>query len=411
MEKNLEERVDIAKLHQIIWDIFIYGHYYKDIDKLDIEELPKLLGLTKIPNYVFCISIDDYSHMAPQEQLQTKDLIKYTVTKVMNEKEYLLLFAHQNCFYLNGHISDIALQKGSPKDCLYWLAEKIKSVPKEFDISVTIGIDFCETQHPSVEKWRETAQHAIVAQRRKFFEGKDRVYFYNYSKQSNNIAHNTLLSPYSEIRHRLLNFIVAGDIEKSKKTALLLAEGIFRYNLDRLFYLRIKLIETGTLLICDMIELGFSESKLSQRLVEFIEKVNSFYDIIDLAEAFYLLVDSLVNLAIKQENKLNPIILKVKEVIDSSNDLSDITLNKMSQLVNVSYTYLSRLFKKELGISFTDFINKERIKRAFPLLFDKQKRVTDIAICSGFKDVQQFERVFKRFYNMTPIQYRKLNVR
>lgn len=159
-----------------------------------------------------------------------------------------------------------------------------------------------------------------------------------------------------------------------------------------------------------MIELGFSESKLSQLLIEFIEKVNSFYDIIDLAEAFYLLVDYLVNLAIKQECKLNPIILKVKEIIDSSEDLSDITLNKISQLVNVNYTYLSRLFRKELGMSFIEYINRERIKRAFPLLFDKQRRIQDIAVYSGFKDVQQFERVFKRFYNMTPLQYRKVSM-
>ncbi|MCX7796183.1 MAG: helix-turn-helix transcriptional regulator, partial [bacterium] len=242
--------------------------------------------------------------------------------------------------------------------------------------------------------------------RRKFFEGKDKIYFYEYLKPSNGLHPNVS----SKIRYRLLNYIIASDIEKSQKTALILIEEIFKYNLDRLFYLRIKLIEAGTLIICDMIELGFSESKLSQLLVEFIERVNSFYDIIDLAEAFYLLVNYLANFAIKRECKLNPIILKVKEIIDSSEDLSDITLNKISQLVNVNYAYLSRLFKKELGVHFTEYINKERIKRAFPLLFDKQKRIQDIAICSGFKDIQQFERIFKRFYNMTPLQYRKVNM-
>lgn len=405
MERSLE-KVDIAKLHQIIWDIFIYGHYYKDIDKLDLEELPKLLGLTKIPNYVLCISIDDYSHMASQEQLQIKDLIKYTINKIMNGKEHFTLFAHQNCFYLNGNMVDIKTHEGNSKYCLQKLAEEIKSVPREFDISITIGIDFCERQTPSVEDWRGIAQHAIVAQRRKFFEGRGKIYFYEYLKPSDGLHPNV----FSEIRHRLLNYIVAGDIEKSKKAALFLAEDIFKYNLDRLFYLRIKLIEAGTLIICDMIELGFSESKLSQLLIDFIEKVNSLYDIIDLAEAFYLLVDHLVNLAIKQECKLNPIILKVKEIIDLSEDLSDITLNKISQLVNVNYAYLSRLFRKELGMSFTEYINRERIKRAFPLLFDKQRRIQDIAVYSGFKDVQQFERVFKRLYNMTPLQYRKVNM-
>ncbi|MBC7321176.1 helix-turn-helix transcriptional regulator [bacterium] len=409
MEKS-SDKLDIAKLYRIIWDIFIYGHYYKDIEKLDLEELPKLIGLTRIPNCVFCISIDDYSHMSIQEQLQTKELIERIITQIMNDREYFLLFAHQNCFYLNAYILELEAQEEDSKRCLQRLAEDIKIVPREFDISITIGIDFYKYQQTSIWKWKEIAQHAIVANRRKFFEGKDKIYFYENSNHFNRSYSNVSSKSYSELWHRLLNYIVAGDINKAKKTALFLTEDVFRYNLDRLFYLRIKLIETGTLIICDMIELGFSESKLSQVLTEFIEKVNSFYDIIDLAETFYLLVDHLVDFAIKQKYKLNPIVMKAKEIISSSEDLSDLTLTKVSKLVNVNYSYLSRLFKKELGMSFTEYVNKERIKRALPLLFEKHRRIQDIAICSGFKDVQQFERVFRRFYHMTPLQYKKVNV-
>lgn len=405
------ERVDTLKLHQIIWDIFIYGHYYRrEEDRFDIEEIPKLLGLTQIPDYTFCISIDDYSHMSVQEQQQIKDLIRYTISKVMDNKEYFLVFAHQNCFYLNGHMLDLKSYGESPKSCLQELARKIKSVLNGFGISITIGIDFCKYQHSSVEIWRGLAQHAIVAQRRKFFEGKDQIYFYEPFLQSNTSSYSTLLRRfYSEIRYKLLNAIITGDMGKVRKVSSLLITDIFRNNLDRLFYLRIKIIETGILLICDMIELGFPESKLSQMLTEFIERINSLYDVVDLAETFYLLIDYLVNLAIQLECKPNSIVLKVKSIIDSSEDLSEITLSKAAKISNVSYAYLSRLFKKELGITFTEYINRERIKRAFPLLSDKQTSLKDIAFCSGFRDLQQFERVFKRFFNMTPSQYRKFN--
>lgn len=348
--------------------------------------------------------------MSVQEQQQVKDLIRYTISKIMDNREYFLVFAHQNCFYLNGHILDLKSHGESPRSCLHGLAGKIKAVPNEFRISTTVGIDFYEYQHSSIEIWRGLAQHAIVAQRRKFFEGKDQIYFYEPSNQINNSSYNILPHRfYSEIRYRLLNAIITGDVERVKKVSSLLIESIFRNNLDRLFYLRIRIIEAGIMLICEMIELGLPESKLSQMLTEFIERINSLYDIIDLAETFYLLVDYLVNLVIQLKFKPNSIILKIKSIIDTSEDLSEITLSKIAQISNVSYAYLSRLFKEEVGITFTEYINRERMKRAIPLLSDKQRSLKDIASCSGFRDLQQFERVFRQFFNMTPLQYRKLN--
>lgn len=410
MERDLE-RLDTTGLQQIIWDIFIYGHYFKGIDdQLNLEELPKLFRLSKVPNYVFCISIDNYSNMSIQERLQAKELIEHTIDKLMDKKEYLLIFAHQNCFYLNGNVSEVMSQKKT-RYYLQELAERIKSALKEFDISITVGIDFYDSQPLSVENWRTIAQHAIVAQRRKFFEGKGRIYFYEPSNLISRSYTNIFTSSYYKMQQDLFYSIIAGDLRSSKKIASLLIESIFRNKLDSLFYLRIKLIEVGSLTVCNMVELKFPESSLSAGLVDFIEKINSFYDVIDLAESFYQLVEYLVSLSIKRGCQFNSLVLKAKEMIDSSDDLSDITLKKVSKQVNVSYSYLSRLFKRELGVSFTEYINTKRLRRAFPLLFDKQRSIDNVAICSGFKSVQQFERIFKRIYDVSPSTYRKTNIR
>ncbi len=406
------ESLALSNFYQIVWDIFIYGQYYSGLDKLDLEGLPDLLGLSKVPSYVFCISIDDYNYMTEDDRYRSKNSLKEAIAQILQGKEYSLIFAHQNCYYLNGHITEIQLGEESVENYSYILlnlARKIRGKVKEIkEISLTTGIDFCP--YPSIQKWKEISQHAIVAQRRKFFEGKDRDYFF-LSEGSNNSPSFSLLSKsYFEVQQKLLNAIITGDLKEAEELSVGLVEDIFKYNIGRLFYLRIRLIEAGILIVCNLIELGLPEPEIFQILTEFNEKINSLHDFINLAETFYSLTRNLTELAVKLDYKLNPIILKIKELVESSEDLSDLNLNKVSRMVNANYSYVSRLFKKELGVSFTEYINRERMKRAIPLIFDKQKSIEDIAINAGFRDMQHFERVFKNFYNCSPLHYRKNNL-
>lgn len=406
------ESLALSNFYQIVWDIFIYGQYYSGLDKLDLEGLPDLLGLSKVPSYVFCISIDDYNYMTEDDRYRSKNSLKEAIAQILQGKEYSLIFAHQNCYYLNGHITEIQLGEENVENYSYILlnlARKIRGKVKEIkEISLTTGIDFCP--YPSIQKWKEISQHAIVAQRRKFFEGKDRDYFF-LSEGSNNSPSFSLLSKsYFEVQQKLLNAIITGDLKEAEELSVGLVEDIFKYNIGRLFYLRIRLIEAGILIVCNLIELGLPEPEIFQILTEFNEKINSLHDFINLAETFYSLTRNLTELAVKLDYKLNPIILKIKELVESSEDLSDLNLNKVSRMVNANYSYVSRLFKKELGVSFTEYINRERMKRAIPLIFDKQKSIEDIAINAGFRDMQHFERVFKNFYNCSPLHYRKNNL-
>lgn len=397
-----------SNFYQTIWDIFIYGEYYNILDKLDFSGLPKLLGLSKVPTYVLCISIDDYNYMAEEDRYRSRSLIEGTIAQTLKEKEYFLIFAHQNCYYLNGHITDLWSEKNIEKckSSLIDLASEIKNRVKEAkEISLTIGVDFY--LYPLVEKWKEIAQHSIVAQRRKFFEGKDKIYFF-IPKESDNLSFPLILSKfYSNLQQRLITAIIKGDTKEANELSINLVKDIFNFTLNRLILLRMKLIETSILIACNLIEIGLPESEVYQLLMDFYEKVSSLHDVINLAETFYGLIQNLVELAVNLNLKLNPIISKIKDLIKSSDDLSNLTLYRISKMINTNYSYISRLFKSEVGITFSEYINRERMKRAFPLIFDKRNNIEDIAIYAGFKNLQHFERVFKKLYNFTPREYRR----
>ena len=87
-----------------------------------------------------------------------------------------------------------------------------------------------------------------------------------------------------------------------------------------------------------------------------------------------------------------------------------LSLSNLANKLNVSPSYLSKRFKKELGISLFEYITKVRIEKSKSLLKDKNISIVDVAIRSGFEDQAYYARTFKKIMGLTPTQYRKLNI-
>lgn len=85
----------------------------------------------------------------------------------------------------------------------------------------------------------------------------------------------------------------------------------------------------------------------------------------------------------------------------------DITLSKLAEKEYMSQSYFSRLFQKEIGIKFTEFLSDIRVSNSLTYLEDKKMTVTDIAYRIGFKNVNSFIDAFKKKYGVTPAKYRK----
>lgn len=85
----------------------------------------------------------------------------------------------------------------------------------------------------------------------------------------------------------------------------------------------------------------------------------------------------------------------------------DISLTQVAQLVNLSPIYLSRLFKKEEGINFLDYLSQYRINVAKKLLQDMKYNMIEITDLSGFRNTKYFSKIFKKIVGITPSEYRK----
>jgi two-component system response regulator YesN len=84
-----------------------------------------------------------------------------------------------------------------------------------------------------------------------------------------------------------------------------------------------------------------------------------------------------------------------------------VNLNSLADTIGVNPSHLSRTFKKELGMTLTDYINKLRIEEAKYMLDRSSDSVTEIASQVGYSDSNYFSKVFRRWEHVTPHDYRK----
>lgn len=85
----------------------------------------------------------------------------------------------------------------------------------------------------------------------------------------------------------------------------------------------------------------------------------------------------------------------------------DLSLTRAAKAVELNKDYLSSLFKKEMGIGFSDYVNMLRIRKAKELLLETHMKNYEIADRVGFQDESYFSRIFKKSTGMRPSEYKR----
>ena len=148
--------------------------------------------------------------------------------------------------------------------------------------------------------------------------------------------------------------------------------------------------------------------RLSSDFAVRIESLTAWKDFSDLwqemARKYCLLVKKHANV------EYSPLIQKVLARIDF--DLAaDLSLKANADALNVNASYLSTLFKRETGATLTDYVNRKRIEHAIFLLNTTTLPISTIGQRCGIQDDNYFTKIFKKYTNKTPKQYRQENNR
>lgn len=105
-----------------------------------------------------------------------------------------------------------------------------------------------------------------------------------------------------------------------------------------------------------------------------------------------------------------PIWLTIDEAVDyiGLNYASELRLSDLAAQANLSERQFSRLFRRQTGMSFLDYVQSIRIDAACRLLADQHLTVKEIASSVGYQDLKFFYQLFKKKTGVTPLEYREL---
>ncbi|MEN8076652.1 response regulator transcription factor [Clostridioides difficile] len=128
-------------------------------------------------------------------------------------------------------------------------------------------------------------------------------------------------------------------------------------------------------------------------------------------------IDGIEKLIVSVSNKMlerlsmnicqySPVVQQVMRYVEE-NYAEEMSLKTLSHKFNMNTSYLGQIFTKEVGTSFSDYLNKTKNERAKYLLLNTNMRIMEIAKEVGYTDTSYFYRKFKKYFGVCPADLRE----
>ena len=117
----------------------------------------------------------------------------------------------------------------------------------------------------------------------------------------------------------------------------------------------------------------------------------------------YLTIRNSVN----EKKKCSPMALLTIKYIEENYYSNNLNINDVSDRLEVTSSYLSKLLKKETGSSFIDYLTNIRMKKAMYIMEDPTIKIYDVAELVGYSNQHYFCRAFKRAVGFSPTEYKR----
>ncbi len=144
----------------------------------------------------------------------------------------------------------------------------------------------------------------------------------------------------------------------------------------------------------------FIQRELKVRVLVSVERVSG--DFLDITNAF-----KRCQKKVSEQNEVSQIVRGAEHYMTLHFHDSTLTLETIANELDVTPTYLSRLFKQQLGYSFVQALTKIRMKNAMQLLHSTNLTINEISSKVGYETQHYFSTAFKKAVGVSPNAYRK----
>ena len=222
-----------------------------------------------------------------------------------------------------------------------------------------------------------------------------------------------LLEPHRAIEHEFTFYdaIATGNLDMVKENcnsnAFTDPDGMGKLSEDKLQNIRYHFVVTTAMIARYCVHNGMEQEKaygLSDFYILKMDKCKTIKEISELHDTMCLDYCGKMQIIMKQQIISKPIVLCMDYIY--SHIHYRITLEELAEHLSLSPTYLSKLFKKEVGISLSTYITNTKIEKAKNLLQYSEYSISDIANYLAFSSQSHFIQVFQKRTGYTPHKYR-----
>lgn len=376
----------------LFYNLYSEEEFVHHIAKLQLRLHPERL-------VVCMMEIDKVEQMREKFRDEKGELIRATILNVLNEvldqsgrgevvsdgdQRYLFVFS----------FSDMISEAKIHEELSRILYQTQKVLMRFFNISVTVGVSTMRSEYASL---RALYQESLDAVRRKFFSGAGQLLFWQQPpKQSEDKRVKNKLNEICDKRPSIDEkgrMKIEAIVQSFGDSGQLREESGVRKLFVRLLH---------ELAVWEAVD-QWETADLVVVYGEEIRKCGTLDEIGEVFEKYLLKRESLRG---KQKQLSKEIAQAVKFV--QEHYPANLSLQQLADQLEISPNYLSVLFKKELQVGFTDYVNRVRLEKAKELLLTTNLKSYEIAERTGFADDSYFSRTFMKHVGVRPNGFRRL---
>lgn len=361
-----------------------------------VKSYLNLLNMDKCPDTVFVVNIDDLSSSTSANDKRyrfEKVYILKTIRDLVAQKKGIVSMDEKGN-------NVVLLNIGDSLDSHKAGRELLDSFNDVTGLSASMGIGSTYENYTDLPKSYKGAKKAL---KHKFFLGSYKAIHIDDIKDYDE----NVLECFLGKERDLTNRVRIGDEEGALNVLKELLEDIFAQDGVYPDMLKVRILELLTVISRAAIEGGANPKIILELKVKYGDEIANIEHKTEFENWINKAFSEVIGYV-----KASQMIEAVKATRLAQNYIDEnyqnsLTLEEVAGYVYLSPYYFSHMFKKEVGMTFVEYLTEKRIKKSQQLLMTTNMSISNIAKSVGYTDANYFSKVFKNITGITPGECRK----
>jgi AraC-like DNA-binding protein/ligand-binding sensor protein len=231
------------------------------------------------------------------------------------------------------------------------------------------------------------------------------------SQWSNPVEHSTKRSNldyqyYMDMERQLIASLRRGDSMEAQNIVRELLNGLATTSNGNFEYFKLKAVELVVLL-----SRTGGNSENNEELVEinkrYLKRIIDSKTTDEVSENLCLILERMAGFFFSFQGICHASALRKAERFIWENYTRKVSLKEVADVSGLSAPYFSTVFKEEMGVNLTNYLNRLRVEKASAMLRETDSSINRISEACGFEDQSWFSKIFRNYTGFSPGKYRK----